>query len=157
MLLSAQAQEAGEQLYNVAEAKLGATAKGTGSNFNKDWLPQKCLGEGRGVGTIFDPFPGATIDIRLVIPLEIEALELQGLDYRGTRLPKGVDIFIEGEKVASGELSDKPGEFTRIPAKGFGQDIRIVVTSAHELITLKDGKKGPPWGRKSSSDRKSVV
>lgn len=146
MLLSAQAQEAGEQLYNVAEAKLGATAKGTGSNFNKDWLPQKCLGEGRGVGTIFDPFPGATIDIRLVIPLEIEALELQGLDYRGTRLPKGVDIFIEGEKVASGELSDKPGEFTRIPAKGFGQDIRIVVTSAHELITLKDGKKGPPWG-----------
>lgn len=146
-LLPAQAQEAQEAtLYNVAEATLGATAKGSGSNFNKDWLPQKTLGSGRGTGTIFDPFPGATIDIRLVIPVEIEAVELQGLDYRGTRLPKGVDVYIDGEKVGSGEMSDKPGEFTRIPAKGFGQEVRLVVTSPHELLTLKDGKKGPKWG-----------
>ena len=31
-------------LYNVAQTSLGATAKGSGSAFNKDWPPNNAIG-----------------------------------------------------------------------------------------------------------------
>ena len=127
--VSALAQGDGATLHNVALRDLGATAKGSGAHFNKDWPPIGTLNEGSRGGTIFDPFEGAIIDIRLVIPVEIKALEIVGLDYRGTRLPSGVDVFIEGEKVAHSGLPDIPGHPTRIDAEGHGQTIRLVACS----------------------------
>lgn len=146
LLATAQAQQSEQELYNVADAKLGATAKGTNAHFNKDWLPQKALTNGRQPGTIFDPLDKGVIDIRLVMPTEITAVEIQGLNRGNIGLPKGVDIYIDGKKVGSGEISDQHGEFVRIPAPGFGQNITLKMTSKYPPFKDKDGKPGPSWG-----------
>lgn len=140
------AQQQDAELHNVALTTLGATAKGTGSNFNKDWPAIGTLRPGGGGGTIFDPFEGATIDIRLVIPVDIKAIEIDGLDYHGTRQVNGVDIYIEGKKITHADLPENPGKPNRIAVEGHGQHIRLVGTGAHPIRTLKDGKKGPKWG-----------
>ncbi|WP_309396798.1 alginate lyase family protein [Cerasicoccus maritimus] len=145
-LLAAVPQTHAQELYNVAEAKLGATAKGTNAKFNKDWPAQKTLTDGRQPGAIFDPLDKGTIDIRLVIPCEIDAIEIQGLARGNIGLPKGVDVYIDGEKVGSGEISNKHGDFVRIPAKGFGQDIKLQMTSKWPQFKDKNGKLGPKWG-----------
>ena len=93
----------GEALHNVALTTLGATAKGSGVNFNKDWLPIRALAPGMRGGTIFNPFEGARIDIRLVVPVDIKAIEFVGLDYHGTRQVAGVEIYIDGKRVDQGD------------------------------------------------------
>lgn len=137
-----------QTLHDAALPELGATAKGTNSNFNRDWPAGRALGVARGSGTIFSPFEGATIDVRLVIPVEITAVELTGLDYNGTRQVSGVDVFIDDKKVASAALPDTPGQPARIaiPGSPVSQRIRLVTTGGHPNRTLKNGKPGPDWG-----------
>jgi len=146
VLPAAQAQEAQPELYNVADAKYGATAKGSNAKFNKDWLPQKALGGGRQPGAIFDPLEKGTIDIRLVIPMEIEAVSIQGLNRGNISLPKDVDIYIDDKKVGSGQVSDDHKATVTIPAKGFGQHVRLQFTSQWPQFKDKNGKLGPKWG-----------
>jgi len=135
-------------LYNVALLDLGATAKGSGSPFNKDWPPNNTLTR-RGDGTIFGgPLKGGRVDIRLVVPVEIRAVEVTGLDYHGTMQPKAVDLFVEGAKVKHADLPETPGKPVRIaldtPVKG--QAVGILVTEDYPIRTLPDGTKGPNWG-----------
>ena len=137
---------AGQALYNVALTTLGATAKGTGVHFNKDWPPLNALRPGTGGGTIFNPYKGARIDIRLVIPVDIKAVEVVGLDYHGTKQVSGIDIFIEGKLIKHADLTEKPGQPIRIPVDGRGQHVTIVGTGEHPVRTMPDGKKGPDWG-----------
>lgn len=138
----------GQPLHDAALPELGATAKGSNSNFNRDWPAGRALGVARGSGTIFSPFEGATIDVRLVVPVPIAAVELTGLDYNGTRQVSGVDVFIDDKKVASSALPDAPGQATRIaiPGSPVSQRIRVVTTGGHPNRTLKNGKPGPDWG-----------
>jgi hypothetical protein len=135
-------------LFNVALLDLGATAKGSGAPFNKDWPPNNTL-TARGNGTIFGgPLKGGRVDIRLVIPVEIRAVEVTGLDYHGTMQPKAVDVFVEGKLVKHADLPETPGKPVRIdldaPVKG--QNVGILVTDDYPIVTMPDGKKGPNWG-----------
>jgi len=133
-------------LHDAALASLGATAKGSGAKFNRDWPAARVLSESKG-GTIFDPFEGATIDIRLIMPVEIHAVEITGLDYQGTRQVSGVDLFIDNTKITHAELPDAPGTPTRIDIPPTtGQMIRLVATGGHPIRTDKNGKPGPNWG-----------
>jgi len=135
-------------LYNVAQTSLGATAKGTGSPFNKDWPANNAIGpEGRRAGTIFGgPLKGGRVDIRLVIAVDIQAIEVVGLDYHGTMVPKAIDIFIDGKLTKHADLPETPGKPYRIPVAGRGQTVGILVTEDYPVRTLPDGKKGPHWG-----------
>jgi len=141
------AADKGEQLHNAALTTLGATAKGSGAQFNANWpannalLPDRARG-----GTIFGvPLVGGRVDIRLVVPVEIKAIELIGLDYHGTRQPAAVDIFVEGEKVASTKLPNQPGKPFRIPLQGRGRRVGVLVTAEHPIRQV-DGRPGPAWG-----------
>jgi len=120
----------------VATTTLGAAAKGSGAHFNRDWPAINALKPGQRGGTIFDPFEGATIDIRLVMPVDIRGVELVGFDYHGTQQVSGVDIYIEGKKVEHADLAEMPGQPIHIPVEGFGQQIRLVGTGSHPIHDL---------------------
>ncbi len=149
---SAMAQEGNNPtagLHSVALNTLGATAKGSGAPWNKDWPAQNTLlqGHGRPFGALFGaPMTGARLDIRLVIPVDIKGVELFGLDYRGTRQVAQVDIFIDGEKVKSADLPENPGKGNFVPLDAKGQVVSVVVTGEHPVRELNDGKKGPTYG-----------
>lgn len=137
-----------EGWYVVSYPELGATAHGSGQKFNKDWPAQGTLvkGSGRG-GTLFGaPLIDGRVDIRLIVPCDIVAVEVTPLDYRGTRQPKGIDIFIDNTLAKQIDLEHGPGKPVRIPIAGQGQTISIVVTSEHPLEQLANGKTGAPWG-----------
>lgn len=137
-------------LHDAALPELGATATGSKAAFNRDWPAGNALRTGKGrAGTIFSPFEGGTIDIRLIMPVEIAAVEITGLDWGNTRQINGVDIFINDTKVASSPIPDAPGTPTRIeiPGQPVSQHVRIVTTGGHPNRTdPKTGKKGPDWG-----------
>ena len=100
-------------LYNAALLELGATARGTGAYFNKDWPPDNTLVRDKyNGGTIFDKagsLKGGRVDIRLLIPVDIKAVEVVGLDYHGTRQPKAMDIFVEGKRIEHADLGGRSG------------------------------------------------
>jgi len=136
------------ELRNVSLLELGATAKGSGAPFNKDWPPNNTLlpGTGRG-GTIFGgPLKGGRVDIRLVVPVDIKAIEVLPLDYNGTVQPSGIDIYVEGEFVKHADLPEQPGKAQRIALEARGQHVGILVTGDHPIRTLANGRKGPNWG-----------
>src|ERR1043165_4856842 len=114
IFLQPQSARAEETLYDVAQGNLGATARGSVAKFNKDWPASRALNTKKG-GTIFSPFESGTIDVRLVMPVEIKAVEITGLNYGNTRQVNGVDIYIDGKKVTSAALPDDPGKPARIP------------------------------------------
>ena len=127
-------------LYNAALLKLGATARGSGAYFNKDWPPDNALGGG--VGTIFDKggtLKGGRVDIRLLIPVDIKAIEVVGLDYHGTRQPKAVSIFVEGKRIKDVDLQDAPGKVQRIELDARGQNVGILVTDEYPPRPLDYG------------------
>jgi hypothetical protein len=135
-------------VYNVALTELGATAKGSGASFNKDWPPGNALvaGLGRG-GTLFGgPLTGGRVDISLIVPVDIVAVEVVPLDYNGTAQPKAIDIFIDGALVQHAELPETPGRPIRIPVAGHGQTVGILVTADHPVRVRPDGKPGLTWG-----------
>ena len=115
-------------LYNAALLELGATAKGSGAFFNKDWPPDNTLETGLwNGGTIFDKsgtLKGGRVDIRLLIPVDIKAIEVVGLDYHGTRQPKAIEIFVEGKLVRHADLEDAPGQVQRIALEARGTERR---------------------------------
>jgi len=123
-------------LYNVSLLELGATAKGSGAPFNKDWPANNALG---GRGTLFgSPLKGGRVDIRLVVPAEIKAIEVTGLDYHGTLQPKAVDIFVEDKMVKHADLPETPGKPIRIDldAAVKGQWVGIKVTDEYPVRAL---------------------
>jgi len=135
-------------LYNVSVMQLGASAKGTGASFNRDWPPNGTLQPGMGGGgTIINhPMVGSRIDIRLIVPVDIKAIEVVGLDYHGTRQSKGIDIFVDGVKQKHVELDEKPGQAQRIPLDAKGQTVGILITDEYPIRTLPDGKPGLEYG-----------
>lgn len=133
---------------NVSLVELGATAQGNGAPFNKDWPPSNALvpGLGRG-GTMFGaPMTGGRVDISLIVPCDIVAVELVPLDYGGTRQAKSVDILFDGKPAGQAELPEAPGKPVRIPLVGRASQVSIVVTGEHPLRTLPNGKPGVAWG-----------
>lgn len=135
-------------LYNVALTQLGATAKGSGAGFNKDWPPNNALASTpNGGGTLFGgPLTGGRVDITLLIPVDIAAIEVVPLDYNGTVQPKAIDIFIDGKLEKQIELLEAPNKPVRIPLQARGQKVGIRVTADHPIRTLPNGKPGPNYG-----------
>ncbi|MGI5869759.1 MAG: heparinase II/III domain-containing protein [Kiritimatiellia bacterium] len=135
-------------LFNAALTALGATAKGSGAPFNKDWPPNNALvaGMGRG-GTLFGvPLVGGRVDIALIIPVDIAAIEVVPLDYHGTRQPKAIDIFVDGKLVKKADLPETPGKPIRIALGARGQTVGVLVTDEHPIRTLANGRQGPAYG-----------
>ena len=130
-------------LYNAALLELGATAKGTGGAFNKDWPPDNTMVRDQyNGGTIFDKagsLKGCRVDIRLLIPVDIKAIEVAGLDYHGTRQPKAIDIFVERKLVAHADLAEAPGQVQRIGLEAHGQNVGILVTDEYPPRPLDYG------------------
>ncbi|MEK7413276.1 MAG: heparinase II/III family protein [Planctomycetota bacterium] len=128
--------------HNVALLKLGATAKGSGQKFNKDWPPNNALvpGLGRG-GTMFGgPLIGGRVDIALLVPVDIIAIEVVPLDYNGTVQPKGIEIFIDGKSALKAELPNTPGKPIRVPLTARGQKVGILVTDEYPpTVKMKNG------------------
>jgi hypothetical protein len=135
-------------LYNVSLASLGATGKGSGAPFNKDWPPSRALQPGlKGGGTLFGaPLKGGRVDVRMVVPVEIKALEVVALDYHGTQQPKAIDVFVDGKLAKHAELEDKPGQPQRIPLEAKGRVVGILVTEAYPPRPAPDGKKPLDYG-----------
>lgn len=136
-------------LQNVALMSVGATAKGSGAPFNKDWPPNNALvaGYGRG-GTMFGgPLKGGRVDIHLIVPVDIKAVEVIPLDYHGTQQPKTVNIYVEGKKVVSdAQLPHDPGMPSRIPVEAHGQNIAIEVSDEYPPEPVAEGGKSATYG-----------
>lgn len=135
-------------LHSVGTTTLGATAKGGGAPWNKDWPAINALREGTNGGALFGaPMTGAELEIRLAVPVDIRGIELFPLNYRGTRQIAAADIFIEGEKVASVELPRALGKGHFFPLDGrTGQRVMVKVTGEHPPEKLSDGRDGPTYG-----------
>ncbi len=136
-------------LFNVASTDVGASAVGTGASFNRDWPAVNAIApeSSKARGTIFGaPMTGGAVEIQLAKPVEIRAIETVGLDYRGTRQAKSIDILIDGKLVKQSELPNTPGKPVRVDLDTHGQSVRIVVTGEHPIRQLPDGKSGPAYG-----------
>jgi len=136
-------------LHSVATTNLGATAKGSGAPWNKNWPAINALlpGHGRPFGALFGaPMTGALLEIRTVVPVDIKGIELFPLKYRGTRQISEAEIYVEGKLIKTVELPHAPGEGHFFPLDARGQNIGVKVTGEHPLEDLGDGKKGAPWG-----------
>ena len=137
-------------LYNAALLDLGATARGSGAAFNKDWPPDNTMVRDKyDGGTIFDKggsLKGGRVDIRLLIPVDIKAIEVVGLDYHGTRQPKAIDIFVEGKLVEHADLADAPGQVQRIELEAHGQNVGILVTDEYPVRPQPEGGKPLDYG-----------
>ena len=70
-----------------------------------------------GGGALFGaPLIGGRVDISLLIPVDIAAIEVVPLDYHGyTQQPKAIDIFIDGKLAKQADLLETPGKPIRIP------------------------------------------
>lgn len=145
-LVNARAEE--PVLYNVSLLELGATATGGGVPINKNWQPNGVLQAkpGRGGVMMGSPLTGARIDIHIIVPVDIKALEVIGLDYSGTQQAKAIDIFLDGKMVKHADLEEQPGKPQSIPLEGHAQSVGILVTDVYPPRTLKDGKQGPSYG-----------
>ena len=111
-----------EELFNVAQTSLGATAVTIGAPCNKDWpglraIPKEDPRNMRG-GTLFGaPMEGGTLVISLVAPCAIERIDLMQLDYHGTMCVKKAEIAVDGKVVKTLDLEELPGKYQEIPVK----------------------------------------
>jgi hypothetical protein len=137
-------------LQDVSTMDMGATAKGSGAPFNKDWPPNNTLqADYGGSGTMFGgPLKGGRVDIRLIVPVDIKAIEVVPLDYHGTQQPKAVDIYIDGkEAMKDVQLPHNPGYPFRIALEAHGQNVGIVVTDEYPPEPPeKEGGKAANYG-----------
>jgi hypothetical protein len=135
-------------LYNAALLELGATARGSGVPFNKDWPADNALVRGLGGGGTLSgaPLKGGRVDIRLLIPVEIKAIEVVPLDYGGTQQPKAIEIFVEGKLVKHADLEDAPGQVQRIGLEAQGQNVGILVTEEYPARPQPEGGKPLNYG-----------
>ena len=147
--LLAQSGDPKAGLHSVGLTTLGATAKGSGAPWNKDWPAQNALlpGHGRPLGAMFGaPMTGARLDIRLVVPVDIKGIEVFPLNYNGTRQISEIEIHVEGEKIQTVAVPHALGKGHFFPLDAKGQNVSIVVTGEHPLENLGEGKKAPNWG-----------
>ena len=136
-------------LQNVALKEMGATAKNSGVSYNKDWPANNTLQPGYvGSGTLMgSPLTGARVDIHLIVPVDIKAVEVVPLDYHGTQQPKTIDIYIDGKVAQSGvQLPHNPGYPFRIPLEAHGQDVGILITDSYPPEPRPDGGKPIDYG-----------
>ncbi len=146
VLASAAAHAADADVTNVALTTLGATAKGSGAPFNRDWPAINALQPGTRGGTIFGaPMTGARVDIRLVVPVDIRAVEVVPLDYHGTRQPKTIRLYVDGALITEADLPHRPGQLHRIPLEVRGRHVGIEVTAEHPVREV-NGRPGPTYG-----------
>ena len=133
---------------SVALRELGATAKMSGVPGNKDWPANNTLqGTPTGSGVIMGgPLKGGRVDIRIIIPVDITAIEVIPLEYHGTVQPKAIDIFVEDKLVKHEELPHSPGKPIRIPLQAHGQRVGILITDEYPREALPDGKLGVDYG-----------
>lgn len=155
---------AAEAEFNVALLELGASGKVSGCGFNRDWPVDRALSAQEGVdrrtgkptydgGLMLNaPMAGARIDVALLRPVPVHAVELIGLDYHSTRLAKKVDVLLDGKPVRQGvPLPERAGEPTRVEfPETSAAVVTIVVTEAYPPRKVKDRdgkeKDGPNWG-----------
>ena len=98
-------------------------------------------------GTIFDKagsLKGGRVDIRLLIPVDIKAVEVVGLDYHGTRQPKAMDIFVEGKLVEHADLPDAPGKSSASSWKPAG---RTSASSSPTNTVRRSRRAASRWTR----------
>ena len=135
---------------NVALAELGATAKGTGPCCDRPWATPASLALSsapRGGGMLFgcppDGIKGGRIDIRLIVPVDITAVEVVPYDYHGTCIQaKGIDISVDGKMIKHVDLEYGPEKPTRIPLEAHGQFVSVFVTECFPPHAAPDGKPG---------------
>jgi len=138
------------QESNVALAELGATAKGTGPCCDRPWASPASFALSsapKGGGMLFgcppDGIKGGRIDIRLIVPVDITAIEVVPYDYHGTSIqPKGIDISVDGKVMKHVDLEYGPEKPTRIPLEAHGQFVSVFITECHPPHTTPDGKPG---------------
>ena len=136
-------------LVNVSLIELGATAKGTGPACDRPWawsasgaLSSAPKGGGMMFGVPPDGIKGGRIDIRLIVPVDIAAIEVVPLDYHGSIQPKAIDISIDGKLLKHAELENKPEQPVRIPVEAHGQLVSVLITECYPPQTMPDGKPG---------------
>ena len=140
-----------EELFNVAQTSLGATAVVTGAPFNKDWpglraIPKEDPRNMRGGALFGAPMDGGTVVISLVAPCEIERVDLMQLDYHGTMCVKKAEIAVDGKVLKTVELEELPGKYQEIPVKAKGSTVSVKCLSTYPKRKLPDGKEGPNYG-----------
>ena len=137
-------------LYNVALSTLGALATGSGSHFNNSQPPSNVVDPPHRYGAIFgtsETIIGARIDVRPIIPVDLEAAAISQLDYGHVRSPKAFDVYVNGKKVSSHEMPLQQGKLFHFPLKAKNvEEVGIVVTDQYPPKDLGDGKFGPGWG-----------
>ncbi len=149
LIVVPQSRAQDQKLFNVALTDLGANASGSGVPFNKDWPAINAIQpiKSNARGTLFGhPLIGARIEIKLVKPVKIAAIETTGLDYNGTQQPKAIEIHVDGKLIKKAELADTPGKPVRTDIDATGRTVVILVTDEYPRRTLKDGKTGPNYG-----------
>lgn len=138
-------------LVNAAQTSLGATGTFTGAPNNKDWsanvaLQPDNLKHFRG-GCLFGaPMEGGTIHINLVIPCDIERIDLMQLDYRGTMNVKIAEVYVDDKLITTLDLPENPGYYQSFPLKAKGQRVSVKCAKTHPPMKLENGSKGPNWG-----------
>ena len=140
-----------EELFNVAQTSLGATAVVTGAPFNKDWpglraIPKEDPRNMRGGALFGAPMDGGTLVISLVAPCAIERVDLMQLDYHGTMCVKKAEIAVDGKVLKTVELEELPGKYQEIPVKAKGSTVSVKCLSTYPKRKLPDGKEGPNYG-----------
>jgi hypothetical protein len=121
-------------LQSVATLDMGASAQESGSPYNKDWPANNTLMASAGGGGVLigGPLAGGRVDIHLIVPVDIKAIEVTPLDYHGTQQPKAIDIFVDGKQVSKGvPLPHNPGVPYRIPLVAHGQNVGILITDSY--------------------------
>jgi hypothetical protein len=137
-------------LQSVALLDFGATAKESGTPMNADWPANGTLAADAGRGGVLmgGPLTGGRIDIRIIIPVDLKAIEVTPLDYHGTQQPKTIDIFVDGKpSLKDVQLPHNPGVPFRIPLVAHAQNVGILITDSYPPETPDEaGKKPTDYG-----------
>ncbi len=136
-------------LQSVATLSMGATAQESGVHANPAWQANDTLASDMGRGGVMmgTPLTGGRIDIRLIVPVDIKAIEVVPLNYGGTQQPKTLDLFVDGKLVQKDvPLPHNPGVPFRIPLEAHGQNVGILITDCYPPEPVADGGKPITYG-----------
>ena len=140
-----------EELFNVAQTSLGATAVTTGAPTNRAWpginaIPEETPGAVRG-GTLFGaPMEGGVVTVTLLADCAIERVDLMQLDFRGTMCAKKVEIAVDGKVLKTLELAEDPGKYQEVPVRATGRTVSVKCLSTYPRRKLANGAEGPNYG-----------
>ncbi len=148
-LVAASTALAAAELQNAAQVDFGATATFSGAPNNAAWPARNAIQYANRFarGVLFGaPMTGGTIHVKLVCPCDIERIDLQQLDYRGTMNVKKAAIAVDGKVVATVDLAELPGKFQRFPVSAKGSVVSVTCLETFPPMKLKGGKTGPNYG-----------